>query len=106
MRQTSISSSIASALSRVFACEFAGSAGRMFLHLTHLRGYLLMDLGYWLESCQPRFAFADARRLTARNPMPGKQPGMFRHLGNMAPAVCPAPSSAFAARLATVRSRG
>ncbi|MEZ6133274.1 MAG: hypothetical protein R3C53_00045 [Pirellulaceae bacterium] len=103
MRITTISSSIASVVARVIA-EVAGSAVRTFLHLTHMREHMLLDLGYWLEPCQPGFTCGNQQSFHS-NPLPGKQPGLLRLLGISALAVCPAPyAAASAVRLATVRA--
>ena len=103
MRITSISSTIVSVVSRVIdSVVFAGRAVRTFLHLTHMREHM----GYWLEPCQSGFASAGDRLGLQQpgNPKPGKQPGLLRLIGITAPAVCPAPSAAAAARLASVRA--
>jgi hypothetical protein len=106
MRFTSISSSIASVVCRVIRSVVAGSAVRTFLHHTHMREHMLLDLGYWLEPCQPGFAYGrDQQRLSLLgSSKPGNKPGLLRLLGISAPAVCPAPNTAAAAaKLASVR---
>lgn len=106
MRFTSISSSIASVVSRVIGFEVAGAAVRTFLHHTHMREHMLLDLGYWLEPCQPGFAYGRDQRLSRMgSPMPGNKPGLLRLFGIPALAVCPAPhAAASVARLASVRA--
>lgn len=107
MRFTTISSSIASVVTRVIGFV-AGSAVRSFLHLTQLREHLLMDVGYWLEPCQPGFTNdKDSTCLNHfGNPQPGKRPGLLRLLGISAPVVCLAASAAASAvRLDSVRTQ-
>ncbi len=98
MRNSTISSSIASVANRVIDCVavVAGSAVRRFLHLTLHRE----QMGYWLEPCQSGFDFAEGMRLVRLgNPQPGSKPGLQRRFGIVALAVCPAPS-----RLTSVRT--
>lgn len=117
MRFTSISSSIASVVSRVIGFV-AGGAVRTFLHLTQMREHLLLDLGfgdmgfgdmgYWLEPCQPGLTYGKDMQCLSRlgNPQPGKPSGLLRLLGITAPVVCLAPSAAASAvRLDSVRSQ-
>jgi len=112
MRFTSISSSIASVVSRVIGFV-AGGAVRTFLHLTQMREHLLLDLGfgdmgYWLEPCQPGLTYGKDMQCLSRlgNLQPGKRSGLLRLLGITAPVVCLAPSAAASAvRLDSVRSQ-
>ena len=107
MRFTTISSSIASVVSRVIGFV-AGSAVRTFLHLTQMREHLLMEMGYWLEPCQPGFTSDKDHSCLIRfgNQQPGKRPALLRLLGISAPVVCLAPSAAASAvRLDSVRTQ-
>lgn len=98
MRNTTISSSIASVVCRVIASvAVAGIAVRTFLHLTFMREHL----GYWRELGQPGSDFGGNQQgyFHPSNPMSGSKPGLLRHFGISAPAYCPSPS-----RLASVRA--
>lgn len=106
MRITTISSSIASVVSRVIDCVAIAGSVRMPLHLTLMREHL----GCWLERClEPGFAYAGSyANYQAGNPKAGKQPGKpgqarQLRLSDIALAVRTAPS-----RLTSVstRSRG
>lgn len=83
MRNTTISSSIASVVCRVIASvAVAGIAVRTFLHLTLMREHM----GYWRELCQPGFDFGGNQRgYCGSNPMPGSKPGLLRRFGISAP---------------------
>lgn len=101
MRNTSISSSIASVVNRVIASvAAAGIAVRTVLHLTFMREHM----GYWLEPCQPGFAFSyDQRGRDLGNPQSGYKSGELRHCllgqnGNLAPAFCTTPTRLASAR--------
>ena len=107
MRFTSISSSIASVVCRVIGFV-AGSAVRTSLHLTHMREHMLLDLGYWLKPCQPRFTNSQGTSYLSRfeNLTSGKYTHVLRLLGIAAPAACLAPvAAASAGRLASVRKQ-
>lgn len=97
MRNTIISSSIASVVSRVIdSIAVAGSAVRTILRLTFMRE----RAGYWLEPCQPEFALAcNHLGYQLGKLKPGIKPGHLGQFGILAHAAYPA-----ASRLASVRA--
>ena len=97
MRNSTISSSIASVVSRVIASVVAAGAVRNLLHLLRLRE----QGGSWLELCQCEFAMAGAyMHQHPADSMPGS-PGFKRPAwrSDIAQAVYTAPR-----RLTTVRA--
>jgi hypothetical protein len=97
MRNSTISSSIASVVSRVIASVVAAGAVRNLLHLLRLRE----KGGCWLELCQSEYAMAGAfMHQQPADSMPGS-PGFKRPVrrSDIAQAVYTAPR-----RLTTVRA--
>ena len=87
MRITTITSSIASVVSRVIDVVASAGAVRTFLHLTLMREHL----GSWQAPCQFEFAYAsNCSGYPRANPMPGKPGGecRLRHSDMYAPTVC------------------
>lgn len=108
MRISTISSSIATVVSRVMDSVVIAGAVRVSDHLARMREHL----GYWLEPCQPGFAFANccasnAAAYAAGSPpvdkQPGNKPGQIHQLwqSDIALAYRTAPS-----RLASVSTTG
>ena len=101
MRISTISSTIASVVSRVIASIVTGSAAVAFLrHLMRER------MGYWQERCQPGYAFDGDTLHQLHNPKPGNKPGLLRLLGISTLAVCPSPMTVSTVRLTSVRTTG
>ena len=107
MRNTTISSSIASVVNRVItSVAVAGNGLRNFLR------HVLMHehMGNWQELCQPGLKCGKvdlSRPAMFASPQPGYQAGLLRPFGISTPAVYMAPVTAdCSARLPSVRGYG
>lgn len=89
MRSTTISSSIASVVTRVIdSVAVAGSALRMAPRLMLMREHL----GYWLTHCQPESAYEHDQFGRISGPQMGNKSYLLRLLGKRELAVCPTPT--------------